>query len=190
MGLDMYLKETVHLAHYEGLRELNDTYAAEFESAEKVLEALGMPIPTIEGSIDVSVTVMYWRKANAIHQWFVNNVQGGEDDCGTYEVDVLQLEELRDLCAEVIKGSVLVPGVVSVGQTATDKGWKDILEPGETVANPELAEALLPTTSGFFFGGTQYDQYYIEDLKETVKGLNQVLENKLDRSWFEYQSSW
>ncbi len=27
--------------------------------------------------------VLYWRKANAIHQWFVENVQGGEDHFGT-----------------------------------------------------------------------------------------------------------
>ena len=23
-----------------------------------------------------------WRKANAIHKWFVDNVQDGVDDCG------------------------------------------------------------------------------------------------------------
>ena len=27
--------------------------------------------------------VGYWRKANAIHGWFVRNVQNGKDDCGT-----------------------------------------------------------------------------------------------------------
>ena len=25
--------------------------------------------------------VGYWRKANAIHKWFVDNVQDGNDDC-------------------------------------------------------------------------------------------------------------
>ena len=42
--------------------------------------------------------VMYWRKANAIHKWFVDNVQGGEDDCREYPVSNDQLIELRDTC--------------------------------------------------------------------------------------------
>ena len=28
----------------------------------------------------------YWRKANQIHKWFVDNVQGGIDDCRPYPV--------------------------------------------------------------------------------------------------------
>ena len=35
--------------------------------------------------------VGYWRKANQIHNWFVQNVQGGEDDCGIYEVSQAKL---------------------------------------------------------------------------------------------------
>jgi len=47
-------------------------------------------------------TAIYWRKANAIHQWFVENVQYGEDDCHIYEVDVDQLKELLAVCEEVL----------------------------------------------------------------------------------------
>ena len=46
--------------------------------------------------------VLYWRKANAIHQWFVYNVQDGEDNCGTYHVSMEQLQELRHACLAVI----------------------------------------------------------------------------------------
>jgi hypothetical protein len=45
---------------------------------------------------------MYWRKANAIHAWFVENVQDGLDDCGEYNVDKEKLLELMNLCADVI----------------------------------------------------------------------------------------
>ena len=38
--------------------------------------------------------VGYWRKANQIHKWFVDNVQGGEDDCSPYPVTRDQLEKL------------------------------------------------------------------------------------------------
>ena len=44
----------------------------------------------------------YWRKANQIHNWFVNNVQNGNDNCGTYYVGVEQLEELSENCKAVL----------------------------------------------------------------------------------------
>jgi hypothetical protein len=34
----------------------------------------------------IRTEVGYWRKANHIHHWFVENVQDGEDDCCNYEV--------------------------------------------------------------------------------------------------------
>lgn len=47
----------------------------------------------------------YWRKANAIHAWFVENVQGGVDDCNHYVVTPEQLKNLHDLCHSVIIGT-------------------------------------------------------------------------------------
>jgi hypothetical protein len=44
----------------------------------------------------------YWRKANQIHNWFVQNAQNGNDDCGSHYVDVEQLEELSANCKEVL----------------------------------------------------------------------------------------
>lgn len=43
-----------------------------------------------------------WRKVNAIHKWFVDNVQNGVDDCGDYKVTKEQLIELRNTCNEVL----------------------------------------------------------------------------------------
>jgi len=39
----------------------------------------------------------YWRKFNALHNWFVNNVQNGVDDCGTYFVSEDQFNTLCKL---------------------------------------------------------------------------------------------
>ncbi len=54
----------------------------------------------------------------------------------------------------------------------------------------EDIEALLPTTSGCFFGSTEYDSYYLDDIKNTKEVLDKVL--SLDtKGWdFEYHSSW
>ena len=101
---------------------------------------------------------MYWRKANAIHAWFVKNVQDDVDNCGNYAVDREQLVELRDLCKEVL-------------------------------ANREKAAELLPSQTGFFFGGTEYDEYYFGDLERTVEGIDECLAWPDDWN-FEYHSSW
>jgi hypothetical protein len=46
-----------------------------------------------------------WRKANAIHQWFVDNVQDGEDDCQPYLVSYTKLEELLRRVDIVLKNN-------------------------------------------------------------------------------------
>lgn len=66
-----------------------------------------------------------------------------------------------------------------------------ITEKGQIVANAEKPENLLPTTSGFFFGSTDYDEYYIQYIKDTIEILVKVLasEDGGDVSYY-YQSSW
>jgi hypothetical protein len=54
-----------------------------------------------------------------------------------------------------------------------------------------LAKTLLPCQSGFFFGSTDYDEYYFEDITNTIKQLESVLNNPTLKDWaFEYHSSW
>ncbi len=118
-----------------------------------------MCFPRIKYNIKtVKFEAMYWRKANAIHKWFVDNVQSGEDDCGTYDVSREQLQELQNTIMEALK----------------DKKKK-----------------VLPTKEGFFFGGTDYDDDYWDDLKRTVKELKELLADKnLEGFDFQYNSSW
>ncbi len=66
-----------------------------------------LKITGIKSQIDISRVklvvedIAYWRKANAIHKWFVNNVQDSEDDCRPYEVSAEKLRELLELCRQV-----------------------------------------------------------------------------------------
>ena len=60
---------------------------------------------------------------------------------------------------------------------------------------PAIAQDLLPTQSGFFFGPTEYDEWYMEDMRNTVTQLDEVLADiPIDASdWdyrFIYQASW
>ena len=68
-------------------------------TAKAIGELLGIGNTRVN---QIEIEAMYCRKANAIHKWFVDNVQNGTDDCGTYEVSRKQLQELLDLIIEVI----------------------------------------------------------------------------------------
>lgn len=129
----------------------------------------------------------YWRKANHIHKWFVENVQNGVDDCGFYAVSKDKLLELHKLCKEILEKCVLVEGEVNNGYTLGADGSRVYhKEPGRIVSNPEIAEELLPCQSGFFFGSTDYDEYYIKDIEDTI----QIIEDALKEETVYYHSSW
>jgi len=55
--------------------------------------------------------------------------------------------------------------------------------------NKELAKELLPVDEGFFFGGTEYDEYYFDGIKRALKICSLCLElsNKYE---IYYTSSW
>ena len=147
MGLDMYLSKRTYIgANYEH-NAVTGTIDI-FRRGEHVNIDLHKVTYIYE-------EVAYWRKANHIHRWFVENVQNGEDDCREYEVSGKQLKELIKLCRKVLR-------------------------------NKSKADELLPTQSGFFFGGTDYDEYYFEDIKNTIKMLKDIKEDED----YEYCASW
>ena len=117
MGLDMYLNAKRYIWYNED--DLADTVANVF--------------PEIKGRRvkEVIVEAMYWRKANAIHKWFVDNVQNGVDECEEHYVSREQLTELRDLVLEVLAtrdASKLPPqaGFFFGSTDITDWYWKDL----------------------------------------------------------------
>ncbi len=135
----------------------------------------------------------YWRKANEIHNWFVENVQDGEDDC-CYHREVTQedLEELLNVCNKVLASCELVDGKIENGYNFDDDGNRiPILADGKYVKDSSVAEELLPTASGFFFGGTSYDEYYVEDIESTIDIITQALETTdFETEMIYYVSSW
>jgi hypothetical protein len=69
------------------------------DTKDKIAEAL----PEIKAEVKtIIVEAAYWRKANAIHGWFVDKVQEGVDDCGEYNVTLEQLQDLVALCKEIL----------------------------------------------------------------------------------------
>lgn len=187
MGLDMYLEAEKYVSGYDFRGEEAVAEFDELVGAFDVKRFIAEDSP--HGR--VGFTVGYWRKANAVHKWFVENVQGGKDDCNPYYVERSQLEALRAACQKVIDGSKLKAGTVVGSITHTKdnpEGVPNYIE-AKVVANPEVAEEVLPTTEGFFFGSTGYDEWYVADLKRTIEIIDRVLEMPTHFEFY-YRASW
>ena len=192
MGLDMYLSEEVYISRFEGLADSNAEYRDEYDRASTIIKAAGLTMG-VSGSVHVRATVMYWRKANAIHGWFVRQVQNDVDDCGRYSVSVDQLNELVARCRRVLAESKMESGTIINGYTASaETGGKFMpnIEEGDVIANPEIADKLLPTGDGFFFGSTAYNEWYVRELIDTVAGLESAMAAASEYPGFHYESSW
>ena len=115
MGLDMYLhaKKYVEKVNWQALHD-NDELSMDSPEVvnplwkELVSIAQMLDVATDIYGAEVSVTCAYWRKSNQIHKWFVDNVQGGEDDCGDYYVSHEKLKELRETCRQALLLKTLV----------------------------------------------------------------------------------
>lgn len=185
MGLDMNLYKRTYVQRWEHQSE---------ESKFKVCVTKGGK--TVK-SIDpekicyIEEEVGYWRKANAIHSWFVRNCARGEDDCKPVDVELSQLQELLETCKKVVKASKLVKGKVHNGWSYTkEEGKVDQWIDGKIIKDSSVAEELLPTTSGFFFGGTGYNEWYLEDIKRTIQIIENATSNLEGYPEFVYRASW
>ncbi len=166
--------------------------AKESKQFSEVCNATGVTPSKDAPSFTVSANVGYWRKANAVHAWFVKNIQDGVDECQKSHVNRDQLTALRDACNQVLNSVETVSGSVSEGKTYYPNGRIEChSRQGEVVAQAGLAEKMMPTQSGFFFGKTEYDEDYLNDLRDTVEIVDRVLSDPaLEHYSFYYQASW
>lgn len=157
MGLDMYLEAEKYVSGYTFYEDA-DERRAQYDAVLNAVDALDFPDHNTP-SATVRVNVAYWRKANAIHAWFVNTLADGRDECQDIYVPRESLESLL--------------GLVRLA-----------------LASPERAGNILPTQSGFFFGSTEYGEWYMNDLRDTEKILERVLETVPEDWDFYYRASW
>lgn len=152
----MYLKASLYVSGWD-----HKTNKSPFKALLKAAGLTAKEVCQDFPSGEVSLNVAYWRKANQIHKWFVDNVQDGKDDCGSYPVSREQLTQLRDLAAAAL------------------------LKPSKA------GEILPPQTGFFFGNTDANSEWYKDDLKSTVKQLDKVLNSPRMKDFdFEYQSSW
>ena len=169
MGLDMYLE--IRKNEYRSKYHKDKGSRLKLEYPKDITEFIPN-LTDLTISRKTNYEVGYWRKANHIHNWFMQNCADRDecgdpiDDCRPIEITVDKLEELLETCKKVS-------------------------------ADHSLASSLLPTQRGFFFGSTEYDEYYFKDIEDTIEIIEPVLKfakHKLeikDYAWeVYYQASW
>ena len=161
MGLDQYLTAKKYVRKFD----YSDTqYRA---ITQDYTDLLPMDAPDISknggfSGITVSYPVGYWRKANSIHNFFVQTLGGGEDNCQEMWVSHVHLVDLRDRCMKILNADDMEAKAKEVG---------------------------LETVSGFFFGDTEYGDWYKDDLRLTIKICNKALDLPEEYD-LHYQASW
>ena len=112
---------------------------------------------------ETSYQIGYFRKFNALHSYIVKTFADGVDNC----------QEIL-LCKEDVE--------------QIKKVLDDVLNAHQQV---EKAKEILPTQSGFFFGGTDYDEFYFEDVKDAADLMQSFLDNfDFENYQLVYQASW
>jgi hypothetical protein len=191
MGLDMYLSK-----QYSKYRKDDGTFSTNWDDCK--LDKFGR-----SNRVTFSEMVGYWRKDNHIHKWFVDKVQGGEDDCKEYYVSIEQLRELRDTCFDILSKlhgtEIRIPNKdVEDFKTANTKMWggSKIQRVTIDINNLETVRMLtgyhaltesqikkcdcrikLPTQKGFFFGSYEYNGWYLQSLVDTIEMLDELFKN-------------
>ena len=129
MGLDMYLWREIYVgAEY--------THRGVTGSIELNYQGTRLPVNFKKVST-ITEEAMYWRKANAIHNWFVENVQDGNDDCRKYWVDIDKLIELRKTIKKVLQNHKLASELLPTsagfffGETDYDSYYYESLQETE-----------------------------------------------------------
>ena len=158
MGLDMYLyaKQFAAASSWSGEDDVKKVKSvARMMEGNKFLMNEEHDLQFAE----IKLQIAYWRKANAIHKYFVDNCADGKDECQDTYVERDHLKDLLQRCETILK-------------------------------DRSRAKELLPSQSGFFFGSTEYDEWYFQDLENTIPVLKKILSHAPESWEFEYKASW
>lgn len=166
MGLDMYLYAEKYENEYDN-KTLS--YPKELKNEIKEISFL---------SKSTSYKIGYWRKFNALHSFIINKFANGIDECQRIYLSDEKIKEILNVLKEVKESFII----------ATIKEEKDDFIIYE---NP-IAEKLLPTKAGFFFGNSNYDSFYLNNVEISISIFEKVLKllEKNNDYYIYYQASW
>jgi hypothetical protein len=150
MGLDMYLSRK----HY--VKNWNHTPPK--KRFALTVERGGAPYTEIDTAkvSHIVEQVAYWRKANAIHGWFVRECAGGVDDCKEVYIPKEKLRDLVALCkvvlAEPTQAKNLLPPTEGFffGQYEVDEYYMDDMRSTVEQLSPYVSDEA-SEADGFYY---------------------------------------
>lgn len=124
--------------------------------------------------------VGYFRKVNCLLPFF-----GYEDNCEYIAVEEYQMKELVKVAKALLKehhamnSSILSYKEMLEVYKDNKEQTKEIQEKMDALWEnfAKIAHANLPTTAGFFFGSTKYNEWYVNDLTEIVNVFEEILDS-------------
>lgn len=184
MGLDMYLNKKIYIGAEYDINEIEGKIE---------ITRHGKPIPINFKKVTyITEEAVYWRKANQIHKWFVDNVQNGVDDCGHYYVSKENIKALLKTINDLFEEVKPYIDLSKVDFDAIEEKSFDELIANNCEKIGAICDKYLPTQSGFFFGGVKYDFWYFFDLNFTKKEFEKLIEDNEENNIgsLEYHASW
>ena len=155
MGLDQYLYANKYVSRKDFNRHTEDGYATNqtFNDIVSLLDAESI-VDNEWSGMQVMLPVGYWRKANAIHSWIVDNCADGIDECQRIFVSQDKAIELVSLCKRVLEDNSLALALLPpqsgffFGSLDIDEYYiwdlQHTIEVFEKLlADPELAESII-----------------------------------------------
>lgn len=181
MGLDMYLYRKTYVGNQ--YREPENKVQVIIPENEAGAFSIDKRFFNQDKIAYIVEEAAYWRKANSIHNFFVEEVQDGVDNCKEHYVEMEVLRKLVRFCKEDIE---IIESQPYTTETYTDFFSEEEKEYKKYDIDKELLN--LQPTQGFFFGSYDIDEFYVNDLKETIEMITPLLEDRTN-DYF-YRSSW
>ena len=141
----------------------------------------------------------YWRKVNSVHGWFVRECADGVDECQEIFVSREDLLKLRSDCNNALanrenavpnnEDNVVIKQPIGSGQDLAQFIMENMKKEQEKIGTTLVSDDPLQPTAGFFFGSLEKDEWYYNDLMETIDIIDKAL--SLNDGWeIIYQASW
>lgn len=193
MGLDMYL----YAQKYESIssweldkeerKEKEKEIVKEFYPED--LQKIGLThIRDNFLSKQTRYQIGYWRKFNALQAFFENRVESDYELCHGIYVYEDTIKELISTFNKILKDIK----TCETEEIQYCNGWCNGEKTYDTkeVYKSQVAQELLPPGDGFFYGSQEIDEWYVEDIKYSLKLFKKALELMKLGYDIIYEASW
>ncbi len=168
MGLDMYFSRRTYVSSFRSTRDADGKWGErDVNNMELKFDDADLSHINLKNVRYIEELFGEFRKFNALHAYVVDNFGGGKDECQIIYLDIDDIIQIQEVLS-LVKESLSIGDKVIAGQT-------------------------LPPSEGFFFGSTDIDEWYENDVKEAVEVFGKVIEEHSivgHNASYTYQASW